>query len=506
MKKIIIVNNPRSWKLDVPGVEVISAKDYLTNHEFTTLKNLRVFNLCREYTYQSKGYYVSLLAEARGHKVIPNVKNIQDLKAPAIIKIVSDDIDDLIQRSLRKLTGSEFILSIYFGQNISPQYLELSQELHRLFQAPFLRAKFVFKQKWFIQSIKPISFDEIPETHRESASSFAREYFDKKRYTPAKADKYLYDLAILVNPEEKDPPSNRKAIQKFIAAAEENGFSVEIITKKDYHRIGEFDALFIRETTNVNHHTYRFARRAQSEGLAVLDDPDSILRCSNKVYLQELMTVGRISTPRTVIVHSENQSTLGTVLGFPMVLKLPDSSFSQGVVKVTDKEELKLKLGKMLEQSDLVIAQAFTPSDFDWRIGVLEGKPLFACKYFMAKDHWQIYNWNSPDKEEITGNFETVPLESVPHGIVKMAVKVSSMIGNGLYGVDLKEINGKPMLIEVNDNPNIDADIEDQVAKDTVYQAIIRSLRKRIEARLNSHIRKPHTSNPVEHHEHNEHD
>jgi len=505
MKKIIIVNNPRSWKLNVPGVDVVSAKDYLTNHEFTTLKNLRVFNLCREYTYQSKGYYVSLLAEARGHKVIPNVKNIQDLKAPAIVKIVSDDIDDLIQRSLRKLTGTEFVLSVYFGQNVSQQYLELSQELHRLFQAPFLRAKFVFKQKWFIQSIKPISLDEISDAHKDLVSNFAQEYFDKKRYTPAKADKYLYDLAILVNPDEHDPPSNRKAIQKFIAAAEETGFSVEIITKKDYHRVGEFDALFIRETTNVNHHTYRFARRAQSEGLAVLDDPDSILRCSNKVYLQELMTVGRIPAPRSVIVHSENQATLGTVLGFPMVLKLPDSSFSQGVVKAKDKEELKVKLGKMLDESDLVIAQAFTPSDFDWRIGVLEGKALFACKYYMAKDHWQIYNWNSEDKEEITGNFDTVPLESVPHGVIKLAVKVSSMIGNGLYGVDLKEINGKAMVIEVNDNPNIDADIEDQIIKDDLYLAIMRSLRRRIEARLNAHQRKnPHPGST--HHEHHEHD
>lgn len=494
MKKIIIVNNPRSWKLHVPGVDVVSARDYLTNHEFTTLKNVRIFNLCRDYSYQSKGYYVSLLAEARGHKVLPNVKNIQDLKAPAIVKIVSDDIDDLIQRSLRKLTGSEFVLSVYFGQNIAAQYLELSQELHRLFQAPLLRAKFVFKQKWFIQSIKPISFDEIPESHLDSVDRFAREYFDKARFTPAKADKYLYDLAILTNPDEKDPPSNAKAIQKFIAAAEEVGFSVEMITKKDYHRVGEFDALFIRETTNVNHHTYRFARRAQSEGLAVLDDPDSILRCSNKVYLQELMTVGRIPAPRTVIVHSENQSSLGALLGFPLVLKLPDSSFSQGVVKVKDKDELKVRLDKMLSESELLIAQAFTPSDFDWRIGVLDGKALFACKYYMAKDHWQIYNWNSADKEEITGRFDTVPLDQVPHGIVKMAVKVSSMIGHGLYGVDLKEINGKAMVIEVNDNPNIDADIEDQVMKDELYLTVMRSLRRRIEARLDAHQRKHSSS------------
>lgn len=262
MKKIIVVNNPKNWKLNVPGIEIVSAQDYLISHKYTGEKNTRVFNLCRDYSYQSKGYYVSLLAEARGHKVIPCVKNIRDFKTTAVIKHISDEIDNLIQKSLHKLTGTEFVLSIYFGQNVSPQYLELSQELYRLFQAPLLRAKFIFKQKWFIQSIRPICVDEIPETHMEMVNKFAQEYFEKNRYVASKEEDYLYDLAILTNPDEKEPPSNAQAIQNFIKAAEETGFRVELITKKDYARVGEFDALFIRETTNVNHYTYSFARRA----------------------------------------------------------------------------------------------------------------------------------------------------------------------------------------------------------------------------------------------------
>ena len=246
MKKIIVVNNPKNWKLHVPEVEIVSAKDYLTNTNYTKMRNLRVFNLCKDYSYQSKGYYVSLLAEARGHKVIPNVKSIRDFRAPAVVKNITDEIDDLIQKSLKKLSGTEFSLSIYFGQNVSPQYLELSQELYRLFQAPLLRAHFVFKQKWFIQSIRPICVNEMPDSHLAMVDQFAKEYFDKSRFGAAHTDEYLYDLAILVNPEEEEPPSNPKAIQKFINAAEKTGFRVELITKKDYHRVGEFDALFIR--------------------------------------------------------------------------------------------------------------------------------------------------------------------------------------------------------------------------------------------------------------------
>ena len=106
MKKLIVVNNPKHWKLHVPGIDIISAQDYLISSRYTNERNLRVFNLCRDYSYQSKGYYVSLLAEARGHKVIPGVKNMRDFKAPAVIKHISDEIDNLIQKSLHKLTGT----------------------------------------------------------------------------------------------------------------------------------------------------------------------------------------------------------------------------------------------------------------------------------------------------------------------------------------------------------------------------------------------------------------
>ncbi|WP_225986325.1 ATP-grasp domain-containing protein, partial [Janibacter melonis] len=97
-----------------------------------------------------------------------------------------------------------------------------------------------------------------------------------------------------------------KAIQQFMEAGDALGFYTELITKEDYRRLSEFDALFIRETTSVNHHTYRFARRAQSDGLVVIDDPVSILRCTNKVYLAELLTKAKVAIPKTMIIHRQN--------------------------------------------------------------------------------------------------------------------------------------------------------------------------------------------------------
>ena len=96
-------------------------------------------------------------------------------------------------------------------------------------------------------------------------------------------------------------------------AAESLAIRPELITRDDYGRLAEFDALFIRETTYVNHHTYRFARRAASEGLVVIDDPVSIVRCTNKVYLAELLQRYRIPSRQrwssTATTRTDHSST-----------------------------------------------------------------------------------------------------------------------------------------------------------------------------------------------------
>jgi glutathione synthase/RimK-type ligase-like ATP-grasp enzyme len=490
MKKIIVVREPKEWNLGVKGFEVVSSKDYLTHPRFAAMRNVRVFNLARSYSYQSRGYYVSLLAEARGQKVIPSAKTILDLKSPSIVKVLSRDLEEVIQTSLahKQQDKHEFIFSIYFGRNVNRKYDRLAHELYKVFQSPLLRARFVKTEagKWELRSIRPIPYNDIPEEHLNYVKRYAAEYFAKKRYDGAREDRSQYDLAILVNPEDKASPSNKRAIVKFRQAAEHLGFAVDIIGPDDIDRIAEYDALFIRENTHVNDHTYRMARKAQSEGLAVMDAPDAILKCNNKVYLAERMEAAEVPGPRTMIVHSENRDQVAREFGLPVVLKLPDSTFSRGVVKARTPEELEERLDEILKESDLAIAQEYMPSDFDWRIGVLDGKPLYACKYFMARGHWQIYNWGSDTKKGQEGDFATMPVAEAPAFIVEAALKaVHAIVGDhGLFGVDVKEFEGKPYVIEVNECPNIDHGVEDVTLGDELYRAIIGSLKRSIEHKI----------------------
>ncbi len=485
MQKIIVLNTPQNWKFEIDGVEVIATKDYLSNPQFSAIKNARVFNLSNDYSYQSRGYYVSLLAEARGHKPLPDVKTILDLKAPSLAKAVSDNLDELIQKSLKHIPRKDFILNIYFGQNANIQLAKLASELYKLFQSPLLRAKFSFNKKWTMQSIRAIGINDFPNEQLEHIRNFAGDYFNKKRYDGPRPDKSIYDIAILYSNENEAPPSNKQAINKFIEAGEKAGFNVELITQEDFNKLPYFDALFIRDNTMVNNHTYKFARRAQSEGIAIVDYPDTILKCGNKVYIAELLQLSNIPTPKTMIIHQTNKGDVINTLGLPCVLKSPDSTYSLGVKKVHTPEELNREMKSMFDHSDMILGQQYMFTEFDWRIGILDNKVIFACKYYMAKDHWQIYNWNAQAKKNITGQFECVPLEMVPVPITKAALKGVSMVySKGLFGVDVKEVNGKPYIIEINDNPNIDAGVEDQILKEDLYMTIIATLKDRIEEKL----------------------
>jgi glutathione synthase/RimK-type ligase-like ATP-grasp enzyme len=199
------------------------------------------------------------------------------------------------------------------------------------------------------------------------------------------------------------------------------------------------------------------------------------------VYQAELFRRHSIPTPKTVLVHKGNVGTLGAELGYPVVLKQPDSSFSAGVEKAHSPEELSVLLKKLLARSELVVAQQFVPSAFDWRVGVLDGQPLYACKYYMARGHWKIQHVS--ESKRSYGRYETMFPEQAPSNVVDLALRAASHIGHGLYGVDLKAVNGQAMVIEINDNPSIDAGTEDAASKDALYDAVMRSFYRRLERR-----------------------
>ncbi len=483
---IVIVENARDWKPAYPDVELVLARDYLTDRRFTKLKHSHVINLCRSYRYLSTGYYCSLLAEARHHKMLPSVKTITDLSRKAIYSLDTTSLDRLVPRYLKKhaehAATDSLRLYILFGSSESSEFQGLARQIFEVFACPLLRVEFRRHEKWHITNIRPVALNALPEDKQEFFSQAFSHYLSYRWRKPKPKSRYRYDLAILHNPQEKLPPSNKAALQKFVRAGKKLGINVELIEKKDYPRLAEYDALFIRETTNIDHYTYQFARKAEAEGMVVMDDPHSIVMCTNKVYLSELLTENNIPCPRTVILRKGDSTQSQVEIAFPIVLKIPDSSFSRGVFKADNPEQFDKISRELFRESDLILAQEFLYTEFDWRIGILNRQPIFACQYFMSRAHWQIVKHGS--KGGFTeGGYQSWRLELVPAEVVQTAVDAANLIGDGFYGVDIKQNENGLYVIEVNDNPNVETGVEDAAQGDLLYLTILTDFVRRLDDR-----------------------
>jgi glutathione synthase/RimK-type ligase-like ATP-grasp enzyme len=412
---------------------------------------------------------------------MPSVATVQALGHLSLLRAVSEDLDDEMQRAFASLRSDDFTVSIYFGRNLAKKYDRIARALFNQFPAPILIARFQrVSEEWRMVNLRLGAASEVPESHREFVIQSAHSYF-ARRHTAPRRTVLRYDLAVLWSADDEEAPSDERAIKRFIKAAARHGIQAEVIGPEDYGSIAEYDALFIRQTTFVNRHTYRFATRAEAEGMVVMDDPEAIVRAANKVYQAEVFTRHGIPAPRTHIMHEGNAAELVARVGLPCVLKKPDGAFSVGVVKVSTEEEAAARLKDLLSESELVIAQEFAPSDFDWRVGVLAGKPLFLCRYHMARGHWQIVSRKG--RTDRYGRVEAVPWEEAPPGLVNIAVRAASLFGDGLFGVDAKVVNGRIMVVEVNDNPNLDAGYEDALLKDSIYDEIAAWFRTRLDRR-----------------------
>ena len=152
-----------------------------------------------------------------------------------------------------------------------------------------------------------------------------------------------------------------------------------------------------------------------------------------------------------------------------------------GVEKVNDRQELTSAVERLFKKSALLLVQEYLYTEFDWRIGVFNNKPIYACRYYMVRNHWQIYQHG--ENKTASGNFDTLPTFEAPKAVLDAAMKATRAIGNGFYGVDIKEKNGVGYVIEVNDNPSIDSGVEDKYLGDELYSIIMAELLRRMELR-----------------------
>lgn len=478
MPVVLVTDRIQPW-FDLPDTTALTARGFLAQPDVAHGPDVQVLNLCRTGRYQGRGYYVSLLAEARGQRPLPDVKTVEDLKSDAHVRAIAAQVEPLLEGTLPREGSERFEIDAYLGKDPAGQNDVVAEKMFAMARAPLLRAVFTLRDgRWQLHAIDAVGLADVPSQHRafllDAVKAFITQAPRPTRSAPATPR-----IAILWDPDEPHKPSNEEALQRLVKAAPLVGLEAELVTPDALDRLETFDALFNRASPEVNGVTYEFVRRAQALGMPVVDDPESILRCLNKVYMYELMNRHGIAQPRTLVVHRDNVGQVAGTLGLPCVLKLPDSGFGLDVVKIESEEALQHEAERFFKVSELIIAQEWLPTGFDWRVGVYDRRPLFVAKYFMAPGHWKIINMDEGDAP-VEGKTVAMAIGEAPERVIDTAVRAANLVGRGLYGVDLKQVEDRVYLIEVNCNPNLDAGNEDQVLGEALYREILGVFARRI--------------------------
>jgi glutathione synthase/RimK-type ligase-like ATP-grasp enzyme len=275
-------------------------------------------------------------------------------------------------------------------------------------------------------------------------------------------------------------PREEAALQNFKRAAEASGQQFSFLFRENIADIPQYNAVFIRATTDPLFTSYIVSKTAQELGLKVIDDPESIKICANKIHQYELFEKHDIPRIPTIFLnkddlHHKKITEIFQKLGKPVVIKAPYTSFSRYVEKAACESSFREVTKRFFKKSDVIAIQKFTPTSFDWRVGVLNNEVLYVCKYMIPKGKWKHGAKLRGKPTVVWGRTDAVEQKDVPPRLCEVALQACSVIGRGLYGVDLKEVGGEFVVVEVNDNPSIYAGYEDLKAPD-IYSKIINYL------------------------------
>lgn len=477
LQQIVVVTSRR----DLPGFDegVVTANEFLTGGARWAKPRATVVNLCRSLRYLSKGYYVSLLASARDQRALPGVETLREVtNRHVLLRGLEEDLVPCVEEAdeslaRRRTPGEEVRVLVALGRAADARFQRAASAIYRRWPVPLLQVTLRLEAKvWKVLDVEPVSVNRLDDGGRALLLAELKAGRGAGPLSRRKAEDKRASIAILYDEEDVFGPSTTETLEKLERIAAKRGVHMRRLGLGEIARLGDYDALFVRALTGLNLPAFRWAARAEALNMPVIDDTQSIIRCSNKVFLHELLQREGLATPQTLVATSQTSfDALVRQLGLPFIVKLPDGSFSTAVHKVASKADFAQKAKPMFERSPLIVAQAWTPTEFDWRVTTLGGKPLFVCKYHMAPGHWQVRN--ADPRAQRYGKVEAVPRAYAPRDVVRLACKAARLVGSGLYGVDLKDTPDGPVVIEVNDNPNIDTGYDDAADGNVIFEELV---------------------------------
>ncbi len=228
-----------------------------------------------------------------------------------------------------------------FGQSEQSELAGLARYYYGLSQLPLQELTLKRgRHGWSVRQQQSLSPLELSPSEKELMLHHAQALVgtgDEEQAAP------LYQLAILVDPDDGRASSDAVALERFIKAAAAQGIRAEILAPSAIERLPEFDTLWLRSETAVGHYTFEFARRAEQLKMPVIDSSRAILACSNKLYLYELMVRSGVPMPPTMVVTRRGRHHVDELvqrLGLPLMVKVPDGAQGRDLAMASDEQQL----------------------------------------------------------------------------------------------------------------------------------------------------------------------
>jgi glutathione synthase/RimK-type ligase-like ATP-grasp enzyme len=262
--------------------------------------------------------------------------------------------------------------------------------------------------------------------------------------------------------------------------AESMGYRSYFIFPVEIKKVLKTDALFIRSRTDPLNIAFIASKMAEMHDIPVIDDSRSIQICSDKINMYLHLIKAKVSVPRTELIKRTDFSEEGIgqlleSMNGSMVLKEPSTTYGNRVKKVTSVGDAHHIAGSYLKMSDWIVAQEYIESEEDWKVGVLNGEFLYACRYILPTESQKIVASEEGEIPDYAS--ESVPQHLVPRETIDLAIDAARAIGNGLYSVDIKQRGGRQFVIEVNDNPSLESGEDEYYPQ--IYNKIISNLMER---------------------------
>jgi hypothetical protein len=280
-RRVLVVVSDAADRVDFPQDGVVFADEYLAGPPGYAERDTVVVNLCRSYRYRTKGYYVSLLADARGQQVLPAVETLEGLSdSYGLFRSLAEagipTVSAVEMRSRRRALPAEQSArgegtggrgggalpplvreqsetgpvyraaspaemaetTLVLGTSADPRFEEIGKAVYRERPVPILSLELLREDDtWKVIHVSPVPLPQVDPEARGRLCALREE-------TRA-------SIAVLVDPEDMFSPSTPETIERLERVASRLNVHVRRIGLDDLAKLGEYDALFIRALTGV---------------------------------------------------------------------------------------------------------------------------------------------------------------------------------------------------------------------------------------------------------------